>query len=391
MRTVRQVETTRDWADFKSVAHRIYRDDPFGLPDETIDLDRVLIDPPSSIATTRRTCAFVAYSDDEPVGRIVAIHDLNFTGYTAESIGFFGFYEAVDDQVVADSLLDAAAQWLSGRKLASMSGPFGPSMFYSAGIVVDEVPKLPLIGMPHNPSYYANHFEKWGLVGIKDFYSYLFDDPCMIYNRPEYARHMQIFEKIRARSEITFRPMKYRSLRRDARIVQGLYNKTFTNFWGYSPLSYVEFLELLKMMLPILDRKLTLLAELHGKPVGFLMAIPDANVAASRAARFSSRWMRAAATLWHVKRRGKSPVIDGVRVDMLFVDPECPDKAVASLLIMELSQWMRDRGYTRVEAAPVLDDSPWMKGSVLTRVEHTPHRTYRIYNCDLSTIPGGAS
>ena len=44
---------------------------------------------------------------------------------------------------------------------------------------------------------------------------------------------------------------------------------------------------------------------------------------------------------------------------------------------------MRDLGYTRVEAAPVLDDSPWMKGSVLTRMEQTPHRTYRIYNRDL--------
>lgn len=380
MITVREVATKADWSDFESVAELVYRDDPFALPDDAMDLRRILIDPPSAIARTRSTQAFVAYAYGLPVGRIVAIHDLGFTEYTGESIGFFGFYEAVDDQAVADILLNAAADHLTELGLGSMSGPFGPSMFYSAGIVVDDVPKLPLVGMPHNPLYYPEQFEKWGLVGIKDFYSYLFDDPCMIYNRPEYKRHVQIFEKIKARSEVTLRAMTYRTMLRDARVVQQLYNKTFTNFWGFSPLSFIEFFELLKMMLPILDRKLTLLAELDGKPVGFLMAIPDASVAAAKSSRFSSAWVRAAVTLWHVKRRGSDPVVDGVRVDMLFVDPECTDRAVSSLLIMELSQRMKDRGYTRVEAAPVLDDSAWMKGSVLTRVNQSPHRTYRIYS-----------
>jgi GNAT superfamily N-acetyltransferase len=385
MITVREVTKPAQWSEFRSVSTEIYRSDPYGLPDESMDIDRVLTKPPAVVAATRAIRAFVARDGDVPVGRVVAIHDLSFTEYTDESIGFFGFYEAIDDQDVANALLDAASGWLADRGLTSMSGPFSPSMFYSAGIVVDEAPKLPLVGMPHNPLYYAEHFEKWGLVGVKDFYSYLFDDPYMLYKRPEYKRHLQIFEKVKARSEVTFRTMKYRNLRSDARIVQTLYNRTFTNFWGFSPLSYAEFLELLKMMLPILDRKLTLLAELDGKPVGFLMAIPDANTAALRASRYSSRWMRDLVTLWHVKRRRRD-VVDGVRVDMLFVDPDCPDRAVASLLIMEMSQRMKDRGYTRVEAAPVLDDSPWMKGSLLTRVEQSPHRIYRIYRRDLTEI-----
>ncbi|MBY4206585.1 hypothetical protein HQO44_08945 [Rhodococcus fascians] len=383
MITVDRVESTQDWNEFKAVSDLVYQGDPYRLPDEPMDLDRILISPPVAIASTRDTAAFLARENGVVVGRVVAIHDTSFTQYTGESIGFFGFYEAVDDHEVATGLLDAAAAWLAARGLGAMSGPFGPSMFYSAGIVVDDEPALPLVGMPHNPLYYAAHFEKWGLVGIKDFYSYLFDDPCVIYNRPEYARHMQIFEKIKARSEVTFRSMKYRTVRRDARIVRDLYNKTFVNFWGFSPLSFVELFELLRMMLPVLDRRLTLLAELDGKPVGFLMGIPDVNQAAAKAAHLKSRWLRDLVTLWHVKKPSRTDVIDGVRVDMLFVDPDCPDRAVSSLLIMELSVRMRDLGYTRVEAAPVLDDSPWMKGSVLTRMEQTPHRTYRIYNRDL--------
>ncbi|MDI9896555.1 hypothetical protein QM797_17680 [Rhodococcus sp. IEGM 1381] len=384
MITIEEVAGKAGWREFEAVADLVYHGDPYRLPDESMDLRRVLIAPPPSVAATRITQAFLARENGIVVGRVVAIHDLSFTEYTGESIGFFGFYEAVDDHEVATGLLDAAAAWVSGRGLATMSGPFGPSMFYSAGIVVDDAPALPLVGMPHNPLYYAAHFEKWGLVGIKDFYSYLFDDPCVIFNRPEYARHIQIFEKVKARSEVTIRSMKYRTLRRDARVVRDLYNKTFVNFWGFSPLSFVELYELLKMMLPVLDRRLTLMAELDGKPVGFLMGIPDVNQAAAKAAHLKSRLLRDLVTLWHVKRSGRTDVIDGVRVDMLFVDPDCPDKAVSSLLILEMSVRMRDLGFTRVEAAPVLDDSPWMKGSILTRMDQSPHRTYRIFNRELS-------
>ncbi|OZE33126.1 MULTISPECIES: hypothetical protein [unclassified Rhodococcus (in: high G+C Gram-positive bacteria)] len=384
MITIEEVDGKAGWREFEAVSDLVYQGDPYRLPDESMDLRRVLIAPPSSVAATRITKAFLARENGIAVGRIVAIHDLSFTEYTGESIGFFGFYEAVDDHDVATALLDAAAQWLSARGLATISGPFGPSMFYSAGIVVDEIPALPLVGMPHNPLYYAAHFEKWGLMAVKDFYSYLFDDPCIIYNDPKYARHMQIFEKIKARSEVTFRSMKYRTLRRDARIVRDLYNKTFVNFWGFSPLSYTELFELLKMMLPVIDRRLTLLAELDGKPVGFLMGIPDVNQAAAKASHLKSRWARDLVTLWHVKRPGRTEIIDGVRVDMLFVDPDCPDRAVSSLLIMEMSVRMRDLGFTRVEAAPVLDDSPWMKGSVLSRTKLAPHRTYRIFSRELT-------
>ena len=383
MITVHAVLTRPDWDEFRAISRGIYRDDPFPAPDDSIDIDRVLIRPPTSVAATRRIQAFVARAQGIPVGRIAAIHDLGFTEYTEESIGFFGFYEAIDQQDVADALLDAASAWLADQNLTSMSGPFSPSMFYSAGVVVGDAPERPLVGMPHNPAYYGGQFEKWGLVGVKDFYSYQFDDPYILFTNPAFARHRQMYERVRARSDVTFRTMKYRTIRRDAKIVADLYNKAFVDFWGYSPLSAAELFDLLKLMLPILDRELVLLAELDGKPVGFLMAIPDANQAAAHAARLPFRSARDLATVWHLKRPGRHKIVDTVRVDMLFVDPECPDRAVAPLLIMELSQRMKDKRYQNVEAAPVLDDSAWMKGSFLTRIDKVPHRVYRIYGRDL--------
>lgn len=384
MISVVPVRSDADWKDFAAVYTTVYADDPYGLPDEPVDVDTTLRAPAKELRRVRASQAFVVLDGLRPVGRIAAIHDTSFTSYTGESIGFFGFYEAVDDYTVAEALLDAASAWLRERGLATMAGPFSPSMFSSAGVLVDDADKLPLVGMPHNPTYYAAQLEKWGMAGMKDFYSYRFDKPYEMFCSPKFARHKQLYERVSARSEVTFRTMSYRTLRRDAEIVRELYNTTFQDFWGFSPLSRAENWGLLKTMLPVLDPELTLLAEYRGKPVAFFMGIPDANQAMARSARYRSRLMRDLTTLRYVKGRKRTEVMDGVRVDMMLVDKTCPDRSVASQLVVEMWRGVEERGYTRMEGAPVLDDSEWMKGSVLSRVEMSPYRTYRIFSREIA-------
>jgi len=378
------VRSDADWKDFAAVYTTVYADDPHGLPDEPFDIGKTLRKPAKELRRIREAQAFVALDGLRPVGRVAAIHDTGFTSYTGESIGFFGFYEAIEDYAVAEALLDAASAWLAERGLASMAGPFSPSMFYSAGVLVDDADRLPLVGMPHNPTYYAAQLEKWGMAPIKDFYSYRFDEPYQMFCSPAFARHKQLYERVSARSEVTFRTMSYRTLRRDAEIVRELYNTTFKDFWGFSPLSRAEMWDLLTAMLPVLDRELTLLAEYRGKPVAFFMGIPDANQAMARAAGHRTRLMRDLTALRYVKGRKRTEVMDGVRVDMMLVDKSCPDRSVASQIVVEMWRRVEERGYTRMEGAPVLDDSEWMKGSVLSRVDMTPYRTYRIYSRDIS-------
>ena len=55
---------------------------------------------------------FVAYRDSELVGRVVAIKDTMHNEHYNDQVGFFGFFETVDDQAVADALLNAAEGWL---------------------------------------------------------------------------------------------------------------------------------------------------------------------------------------------------------------------------------------------------------------------------------------
>ena len=66
---------------------------------------------------------FVARRDGKPVGRVAAIENRAHNEFHGDRVGFFGFFESVDDVGVARALLDEAASWLRARGLSSMRGP----------------------------------------------------------------------------------------------------------------------------------------------------------------------------------------------------------------------------------------------------------------------------
>src|SRR5688572_12151031 len=65
---------------------------------------------------------FLARRDGRAVGRIAAIENHAHNQFHGDRIGFFGFFESVNDAEVAGRLLDAAAEWLRGRGPTEMRG-----------------------------------------------------------------------------------------------------------------------------------------------------------------------------------------------------------------------------------------------------------------------------
>ena len=64
----------------------------------------------------------------EVVGRIAAFYDREHAFLEEQPTGGCGFFEAINDQELADQLFDAARMWLSSRGMEAMDGPinFGP-------------------------------------------------------------------------------------------------------------------------------------------------------------------------------------------------------------------------------------------------------------------------
>jgi len=110
------------------------------------------------------TCTFwLARRDGEDVGRIAAVHDVDWEKHHGDKVGYFGMFDSANDPKVAGALLDAACQWLKERELDQVIGPLDLSTNYMAGLLVEGFNSDPGMQMPYNPPYYEQLLEGYGL------------------------------------------------------------------------------------------------------------------------------------------------------------------------------------------------------------------------------------
>jgi hypothetical protein len=115
---------------------------------------------------------FIAERDGVVVGRIAAISNRLHNETHGDQVGFFGFFECIDDQAVADALLTAAADWCRALGHDVLRGPASFSVNDECGLLVDGFDSPPTLMMPYNPRYYLPLLERAGFTKTKDLWVY---------------------------------------------------------------------------------------------------------------------------------------------------------------------------------------------------------------------------
>ena len=209
------------------------------------------------------------------VGRISASVDDNFNKFWNEKVGFFGWFECVDDIEVAKALFDQAEKFLKAEGMTSMRGP---SSFTSNddyfGFLLEGYDSPPRIAMTYNPAYYLALSEKAGLTKAKDLYAWYLSAQIEL---PE--RIVKIAERTKQREKITIRPLNMKKLFEDAAILKDLYNKIWEKNWGFVPMTDDEFNYQVKKLKDIVWPDFVVFAEVEGKAIGFNLVVPDVNQA----------------------------------------------------------------------------------------------------------------
>src|SRR3954447_26598157 len=133
---------------------QIYRDDPAWVPPLIIERKEFLDRKKHPFYEHGDAALFLARRDGEIVGRIMASDDPNYNALHQSNVGFFGMFESIDDQEVANALLDAAAAWLRQLGRDQIIGPIDYSIFYLCGVLIEGFEFPPMILTAHNPPYY---------------------------------------------------------------------------------------------------------------------------------------------------------------------------------------------------------------------------------------------
>ena len=344
----------------------MYKEYPYWVPPLLMDRKKLIDRKHNPFYAHSRLEMFLAERDGKFVGRIGAIVNDNHNREHKENIGFFGFFECVNDQEVANALFDAAVAWLKEQKVTGVRGPASPSVNDEYGLLVEGFDRPPAILMSYNPPYYAKLIEKYGFAKIKDLYAYQVNRDDVLTDR-----FKRVAEAVKSRDGFTFRSINMKEFDKEVAVVHELYSRGWEHNWGEVPLTDDEFNYMAKDLKAVVNPELIVIAELNGKPVGFGMSLPDLN----EILRFnkSGRMVPAILRMLLFKKR-----ISSIRIIILGVVPEYQMSGVGVVLFYETALRAIANGYPYGEASWVLEDNIMMnRGAKL--LNGTLTKRYRMY------------
>jgi GNAT superfamily N-acetyltransferase len=253
---------------------KLYRDDPNWIPPLRDNLQRLVGWKPHPFQSIAEVETFVARRGTEPCGRIAAILNHEHNRVHSEQRGFFGFFECVDDQRVADSLFDAVAAWFMERNITDLRGPANPSMNYECGLLIDGFDSPPTFMMTYNPPFYVKLVEGYGFRKAHDLLAYVGHIEQL---PPLIDKYRGLFEQAKERSNVTIRYLDKRRFREDLETFLAMYNRACATMWGFVPLTQPELEMMARVMKYLLIPEMAVAADADGKTVGVVLALPDFN------------------------------------------------------------------------------------------------------------------
>ncbi|MRS02987.1 hypothetical protein EG832_07160, partial [bacterium] len=107
---------------FKSLPFKLYQGNPYWVPPIPGEIEYSLDKSRHPFYAHSEADFFVVESGRNVLGRILVIHNKNYCDFQHENTAFFYYYEAVEDQQVANLLLSAAQEWCKKRKIGEIVG-----------------------------------------------------------------------------------------------------------------------------------------------------------------------------------------------------------------------------------------------------------------------------
>lgn len=328
-----------------------------------------------------RVQLFIAMRGGIPVGRISAhIDDLALTIPAAQGMGpgtgMFGYYDAVDAQV-GDALLDAAQDWLRAQGMTRVLGPISLSIWEEPGLLVRGHDHAPMLMMGHHPAHYQAWIENAGYTPAKKLLTY--DLPTSGQFPPLVRRIVQSGQR---NPRIRIRPVDKSKFTQEVRIALHILNDAWSDNWGFVPFTDTEISYAAKKMLPLIKPELLRFAELDGRPVAFMITLPDINqpLAQIGGELFPLGWFKL--LRWVRNPRGAQ-----MRVPLMGVLREFHNTRLASQLAFMMIEMIRQDaskhfGTTRAEIGWILDDNQGMI-AIADAIGASINREYTIYEKQL--------
>jgi len=349
---------------------RLLRDEPHWVPPLYMERREFYHPGKNPLFEYAQVQLFSALRGPDVVGTIAAVRNDRYGQFhpLEAHVGFFGSYDCVPEQEVADALFAAAGGWLKEQGKTVMRGPVNLTTNDVVGLLVDGFGDDPALMMPYNPPYYAGQFDAAGFTQAKDLFAFSL-------TTREYAGRLdRVTRRLAERGRIRIRPVDLGRWKEELEFVRSCYNQAWADNWGFVPWTDRELDFIAKELKPLIDPRLAFMAEVEGVPAGFAISVPDANEAIklARGRLFPLGLLK---ILWKLKVTKCSRI----RTIAMGVLPQHRKRGLDAFLVGHLIESAKGMGYSGSEMGWILEDNLPML-SALEQIKARKTKTYRVYD-----------
>ena len=375
--TIRPVLTKRDRRTFVDLPFRLYRDDPNWVPPLKSEALGLITPEKNGWFSHAEAQLFLAEEDGRVVGRISAHIDTLALTMPAEQgfgpgVGQWGLMEAEREDVFR-ALLAAAEDWLRGKGMTAALGPISMSIWEEPGLLIQGHDHPPTIMMGHANPEYRGWIEAAGYEPAKQLMTYELD---ITQDFPKIVQ--RIIQSGEKNPRIRIREVDKSRFDEEAAIILAILNDAWSDNWGFVPLTPPEIKDVGVKLKPIVFNDLIRIAEVDGKPVAFMITLPDLNEALKPLGGSLLPFGWAKLLLWL-----RAPKVRTMRVPLMGVVKELQSSRLASQLAFMMIEYIRRAsvaryGASRGEIGWILDDNQGMR-SIAETIDSRVNKVYQVY------------
>ena len=364
------VKTRSEKKRFLNLPWQIYKNDQYWIPPLRLEQKELVNYKHHPFYDRNEVQTFIAVRGKETVGRVAAIVNHDHIERYNDRIGFWGFFESIDDQEVATGLFEAARDWFAREHdIHAMRGPCNPSLNYTLGLLINGFDSSPFFMMTYNPAYYEQLVEGYGFKKIQDLYAYWGDIDML----PAVQEKLTpLTERVIKHTGVTIRSLDTSRFKEELKSFLHVYNQSMTNTWGFVPMTEGELNKTAAGLKFLIDPDLALAAEIDGRIVGAAFGLLDYNPRIKKidGRLFPFGWLR---LIWNKKK------ITKLRVISTNVLPEYQLMGVGLVLIAGLVPRAVKTSVSEAEFSWVLESNAFSRGS-LEKGGAILNKTYRLYD-----------
>ena len=224
----------------------------------------------SAFARYGRSQLYLCEADGQVAGRIAALVNPRLVDRNGRMIGQLGYFESIDDPVVASELIEAGLAWLRAQGAHEVVAPMNGGAHRTHRFLTRGFDREPYLFEPRNPPYYPKLFERCGFAAINRWFGYEL-------SAQQAADRLHKYDRVLERRPAPVRIEELQTGQAPDTVarVHRLLDRVWAGHVGYASLDIEEFAEVFVGALAIMGRGHVSAFVRNEEDVGVAFVLPD--------------------------------------------------------------------------------------------------------------------